>query len=107
MNAPVAPEQVLVPGPKVIVMGNPGDGKTHTIRTIVAAGLKVFVCFSEPGMEVLLDASKGRVYTCAEGLHWKYFPPVSPEWSDLVNNADLINKFSYEALSKMAPVNRE
>jgi hypothetical protein len=36
-------------------MGASGTGKTHSIRTLVDAGLEVFVLFTEPGMEVLAD----------------------------------------------------
>lgn len=98
--------RVLVPGPKILLMGNPGDGKTDSIRTLVAAGLKVFVQFTEPGQEVLLDKRR-RVYTCEEGLHWNYVPPVAPEWGDLVAAGELLNKFSFKQLSEMPPTNRE
>jgi len=99
---------VLARGPKVLLLGLEGTGKTDSIRTLVESGLKVFVVFSEPGMEVLQDASRGRkVYTCAEGLHWRYHPVASPSFADLANSADLLNKFSFEALSNMAPANRE
>lgn len=98
--------KVTVPGPKILLLGNPGDGKTDSIRTLLAAGLKVFVVFTEPGMEVLLDKRR-RVYTCAEGLHWHYIPPVTPDWSDLQMAADLLNKFGFKQLSEMPPTARE
>ena len=45
------------PGTNTLLMGAPGSGKTHSIRTL-AASLhieEVFVLFTEPGMEVLGD----------------------------------------------------
>lgn len=101
-------QEVLARGPKVLLMGAEGSGKTDSIRTLVEAGLKVFVVFSEPGMEVLLDSNRGRrVYTCAEGLHWSFHPVASPSFKDLQEGADILNKFDFEAVSKMPPTKRE
>lgn len=95
-------------GPKIILMGEPGSGKTDSIRTLIEAGLKVFVVFTEPGMEVLLDARRGRkVYTCADGLHWRYHPVATPSWTDLALIAKLIHEFSYKQLTQQAPLGRE
>lgn len=99
--------RVAVPGPKIILTGVPGDGKTHSIRTILAAGLKCFVVFADPGMEVLLDPARGKVYTCGEGLHYNYIPPVSVDWKELADAAELLNKFTFEQLAKMPPMGRE
>lgn len=101
-------KEVLVRGPKVILMGPPGTGKTDAIRTLIEAGLKVFVVFTEPGMEVLLDNRRGRkVYSCADGLHWRYHPVATPSWSDLGIIAKLIHEFSYKQLTQQAPLGRE
>lgn len=98
----------IVPGPKILMMGTEGSGKTDSIRTLIEAGLKVFVVFSEPGMEVLLDGSRGRkVYSCKDGLHWRYHPVASPDFSDLREIADLMSKFSFKQLKEMAPTKRE
>lgn len=102
-----APPATKVPGPKILLMGMEGSGKTDSIRTLIEAGLKVFVVFSEPGMEVLLDPTRGRkVYTCADGLHWKFVPVASPTFQDFMQMSDLINKFSFEALANLAPMNQ-
>lgn len=93
--------QKIVPGPKILLIGHPGDGKTDPLRTLVAAGLKVFILFTEPGMEVLLDPRRGKVYTCAEGLHWRYIPAVNPTWAELQEAANLISNFSYQQVSEM------
>jgi hypothetical protein len=89
-------------------MGLEGSGKTDSIRTLLEAGLKVFCVFLEPGMEVLQDGTRGRkVYTCAEGLHWRYIPVGTPTWADLLDAADKLNKLSFQALADSAPINRE
>jgi len=98
----------IVPGPKILLMGPEGAGKTDSIRTLVEAGLKVFVVFVEQGMEVLEDERRKRpVYSCEQGLHWKYVQVASPSFADLRDSADLLNKFSFEALSNQAPSKRE
>lgn len=107
MNAPLQ-KIIRVRGPKVLLTGMEGSGKTDSLRTVLEAGLKVFAVFLEPGMEVLADTNRKRkVYTCAEGLHWKYIPVATPTWADLATAADKLNKFSYESLANMAPENRE
>lgn len=95
-------------GPKIILMGEPGSGKTDSVRTLIEAGLNVFVVFTEPGMEVLLDDRRGRkVYTCKDGLHWRYHPVATPSWSDLEQIATLMHTLSFKALQSSAPVGRE
>lgn len=101
-------KQLVIPGPKVLLMGAEGSGKTDSIRTLIEAGMKVFVVFTEPGMEVLIDPTRGRkVYSCKDGLHWRYHPVATPDFADLLNIADLMNKFSFEALANQAPTKRD
>lgn len=101
-------QEVLARGPKIILLGVEGTGKTDAIRTLIEAGLKVFVVFSEPGMEVLLDSSRGRkVYTCEQGLHWRFHPLATPSWQQMSNAATLLNTMTYKTLSEMAPIDRE
>lgn len=89
-----------VPGPKILMVGSTGSGKTHAIRTLIDAGLKVFVQFTEPGMEVIADIP------CEKGLHWHYTPPADVSWAELMDAADKMNKFSLKALSEMSDINK-
>lgn len=99
-------QRVWARGPKILLQGLEGTGKTDSVRTLLDAGLKVFVVFLEPGMEVLGDSRRGRrVYTCKDGLHWKYIPVATPSFADLATAADMLNKFDYKTLSNMAPSN--
>lgn len=88
-----------LPGVNVLLMGASGTGKTHSIRTLVDAGLEVFVLFTEPGMEVLADVPSDK-------LHWHYIPPASPDWSDMIDSATKINKMSLKALADMSDINK-
>ena len=101
-------QKVIARGPKILMLGMEGSGKTDSIRTLIEAGLKVFCVFLEPGMEVLQDGSRGRrVYSCADGLHWHYIPVATPSFADMMDSAEKLNTFSFKALSEMAPMNRD
>ena len=88
-----------VPGINVMLCGASGSGKTHAIRTLVEAGLEVFVLFTEPGMEVLADVPSNK-------LHWKYVAPVSVDFKDMISSAEKINQLSFEALTKLPDINK-
>lgn len=82
-----------------MLLGGTGTGKTHSIRTLLDAGLEVFVLFSEPGMEVLAD-------TDPERLHWHYIAPASPEFGDMIDSAKKINTMNLKMLADMTDINK-
>ncbi len=92
--------KISVPGPKVMLVGATGSGKTHSIRTLVEAGLEVFCVFTEPGMEVLSDIPSDK-------LHWHYIPPAGPDWAAMIDSAKKINTLSFKALAEMGDINKQ
>jgi len=82
-----------------MLCGASGSGKTHSIRTLVDAGLEVFVLFTEPGQEVLADVPM-------EKLHWHYVAPVSVSFADMITSAEKINTMSFEMLTKLPDINK-
>lgn len=90
---------MAIPGFKTLLVGASGTGKTHALRTLLDAGLEVFIIFTEPGMEVLGDLKSDKV-------HWHYIPPASPDWSDMIDSATKINTLSFEALAKMSDIKK-
>ena len=82
MTTPASPLP-SIPGVNVMLCGTTGTGKTHALRTLVDAGLEVFVLFTEPGMEVLADIPP-------EKLHWHYIAPASPAFADMISSAQKI-----------------
>lgn len=98
MTSP-APSFPSIPGVNVMLCGTTGTGKTHALRTLVAAGLEVFVLFTEPGMEVLADIPP-------EKLHWHYIAPASPAFADMISSAQKINTMSFDALTKLPDINK-
>lgn len=89
-----------LPGVNIMLQGASGSGKTHALRTLVDAGLEVFVLFTEPGMEVLAD-------TPAEKLHWHYIPPASPDFADMIASATKINTMNLKMLSDLPDINKK
>jgi len=88
-----------VPGPKILLVGSTGTGKTHALRTLLDAGLEVFGIFTEPGMEVLSDTNPAR-------MHWHYIPPASTPWEQMIDSARKINTMSFESLTKLSDINK-
>lgn len=81
--------------PNVLLMGDSGTGKTYSIRTLIEAGIKPFIIFTEPGMEVLGDLPEGS-------YHWLYVSPTTANWKALIQMADAVNKFDYKTLTTMS-----
>lgn len=88
-----------IPGVNVLLMGAPGTGKTHAIRTLVEADLEVFILFTEPGMEVLGDTDPDQV-------HWNYVASATVGWDTMIKNAKSIQAFDNKTLQKMAGMNK-
>ena len=87
-----------LPGPKVILLGDSGTGKTFSIKTILDAGLTPFIIFTEPGMETIGDI--------LDKCHYRYIPPAQAGWESLINVARLVNTLPYDGVAKMQDSNR-
>lgn len=92
-------DAVDIPGPKVMLIGPIGCGKTHALRSIIEAGFKVGAVFTEPGMETVADIP-------ADKLAWHYIPPAGPDWNDMIDSAKKINTLTFKLLSEMGDVNK-
>lgn len=82
-----------LPGTKTLVMGAPGTGKTHVIRTLIAAGLHPLCIFTENSYDVLGDVP-------ADKLSWVYIPPTREGLTDLRKQVSDIGSKTFEALTK-------
>jgi hypothetical protein len=91
-------ERSPIPGPKIILIGDSGTGKTHALRTLIDAGLTPFIIFTEPGMEVLGDI--------LDKCHWRYVGSVSPSWTGLEAILKNINILDFEGLTKLRDSNK-
>lgn len=88
-----------IPGFKVLLVGSVGTGKTHSLRTLVEAGLEVFAIFTEPGMEVVADIPSDK-------LHWKYLSPSTVSWDAILDSAKKLNTLSFKAVAELPHINR-
>jgi hypothetical protein len=79
-------------------MGDSGTGKTHSLRTLIDAGLEVFGVFTEPGMESL-----GPVL---DKIPHVYLKPVTAGWGPLLDMGRKVNTMPFEALTKVQDGNR-
>lgn len=95
-STPSLPQQ----GFRVLLYGGSGTGKTYSIRTLLDAGLEVFVLFTEPGMATLRDVKSDK-------LHWYYVPPVPFNIASFGKMLENINTMPFAQLSGLSDPNRK
>lgn len=105
-NAPTTAEVAVaitsaLPGPNVLLMGPGGTGKTHSIATLVEAGVEVFYQGLEPGLESLLGYFTDAGKPIPENLHWHIIEAPKASFTDMIDSANKINTMSLETLAKM------
>lgn len=99
-----------MPGPKVLLMGPGGTGKTYSLGTLVdwaqAHNKTVFVLGLDAGIEALFgywtDSGK-PLPTC---LHWHYQFTQPLSLTQLIDGAKKVGDLSYELLTKLQDPNR-
>lgn len=89
-------------GAKILLQGPSGTGKTFAIKTLVGAGLEVFLVAMDNGVETIGKFPAATV----EHIHWRYIPPLKPTWDVLKQTGKLINTLNNEQLQKLADPRR-
>lgn len=100
------PVKSLLPGPNVLLMGPAGTGKTHSIGTLVDAGVEVFYLGLEPGLESLLGYFTDRGKPVPANLRWHQLDAPKASFLDMIDSATKINTMALESLAKMADPKR-
>lgn len=92
-------------GPKVLLEGPSGTGKTHSLGTLVDWAAKnnreVFVLFTEKGLETLKGYWSDHSREIPACLHWCSLPTKPFGLTALMNAADQAGKLSYDGLTKV------
>lgn len=101
------PQASTMMGPKVMLMGPSGTGKTHAIGTLVdwaaeqTPPLGVFCLFTENGLESLVGYWSDKEKEVPKNLHWHVAMTKPITLAGLLDGADKVGKLSYDALTKM------
>lgn len=80
-----------IPGPKILLLGLPGAGKTFALRTLVEAGVKPCVLFTENSQATLGDLPE---------VAWHTINVMGRSFADQLGYAQTIAKVSADALLK-------
>ena len=84
----------------VLLEGPIGTGKSTACKTLIEAGLDLFILGTEPGVETIFgDTDESR-------CHWKYVAPSTTPWDTLISNAERTSLLSMEQLQKSAAINK-
>lgn len=99
-------------GPKILLEGPSGTGKTYSLGTLVewackqSPPLEVFTIFTENGLETLLGYLADKGIKTPDNLHWHVIKTPTLDLAALMDGADKAGKLSYEALLKAVDSNR-
>ena len=109
ITPPPQPARPLA-GPKVLLMGPAGTGKTYALGTLAdwaqAHGKTMFVLGLDQGIEALFGYWTDRGKEIPACLHWHQQMAVPLSLTQLVDAADKVGKLSYELITKMQDANR-
>jgi len=92
--------ELLYP-PSVMMMGEPGAGKTWAITTFMEVGIEVFVLITDPRGEESLLASVADRGLDIDFLHYNYIAQADPDWDTLKDMARKVNLLGYKDLSEL------
>ena len=100
----------VLPGPKVLLEGPSGTGKTYSLGTITdwaaANNKEVFALFTENGLETLLGYWTDAGKEVPPNLHWHVVNTRPLGLASLMKAADNVGKLSYESITKLTDPNR-
>lgn len=102
----------LIDGPKILLEGSSGAGKTHALGTLVDWAARqsppqdVFVLFTENGLETLLGFWRDRKLAVPANLHWHVSRTPALSLKSLIDSAKKVGDLTYEALTKSVDYDR-
>lgn len=94
------------PGVNILLMGPAGTGKTHSIGTLVEAGVEVFYFAFENGSESLRGFWTDQGQEIPSNVHFITIKGASASWLEMADAVQYVNRLSYDALKKQSDPNR-
>lgn len=97
------PHSTRVSAPCVMLLGEPGNGKTYSLATLARHEKieKLIYIYTDPGGdESLLDAFEYYEVPINK-LHWRYIPPAAQGWDTLKQTAQKVNALDYKTLAEL------
>jgi hypothetical protein len=88
-------------GFNVLLEGQSGAGKTHSLGTLVDTGLEVHTIFLEAGQETLLGYYTDKGLPIPPNLHIHNLKSRTASFKDLLDSAKKVNTLPHDALCKM------
>lgn len=105
-----APQSKPFPGPKVLLLGPAGTGKTYSLGTLgdwcQAHGKTLFVLFTDNSADSFVGYWKDKGKDVPAAVHWhsQMVKPLS--LTQIIDRAQKVGTMSYELLTKMTDPNR-
>ena len=106
MTEAIAKVASALPGTNVLLMGPAGTGKTHSIGTLVEAGIEVFYIGLEPGLESLLGYFTDKGKEIPANLHWHILEAPKASFTEFLSSSLKLNTMGMDTLAKMQDPNR-
>ena len=110
VNSTSPPDQKSLIGPKVVLMGLGGTGKTYALGTLADWATKnnfeLAILFTENGLESFLGYFRDKGAEPPPNIFWHQQTTKPISLKNLMTAADNVWKLSYEAITKMVDGNR-
>lgn len=110
VNSTSPPDQKSLIGPKVVLMGLGGTGKTYALGTLADWATKnnfeLAILFTENGLESFLGYFRDKGAEPPPNIFWHQQTTKPISLKNLMTAADNVGKLSYEAITKMVDGNR-
>lgn len=105
--------QITLPGFKILLVGDSGNGKTHAVRTLLGTGIQPYVLATEPGMRALAPCDNPACTICtpenrkAPPIPWAYVPPTAGSIDILMDQANDVLTKNQSALATATDTKRK
>lgn len=101
-QTPGVPQSPTIQGPRVLLMGVPGTGKTWSLGTLAKLGVRIFLIATEPSSVPAAIASFKAHGAPIDLLHYHQIVPKKGNLKALMDRAKRLQTMTYDSVTKMA-----